>query len=171
MESCLDGRQSENEWVKEECTGLLRAQIPHLWKRLHPVDIEERNKLNIWVNGGEKETLWVHLKKQRCGNIKSKCREWSVHWLLVLQGPTSTMSPVLIGTSTELVETAQEIALWLKKKRKRVNYPAIKHKEMVSSTVYRNRLMVPAGVWLYVCVWEGCVVIYYHCRAQQQVSC
>ncbi len=54
---------------------------------------------------------------------------------------------------------------------KRVNYPAIKHKEMVSSVVYRNRLMVPAGVWLYVCVWEGCAVIYYHCRAQQQVSC
>lgn len=29
---------------------------------------------------------------------------------------------------------------------KRVNYPAIKHKEMVSGMVYRNRPVVPAGV-------------------------
>lgn len=30
--------------------------------------------------------------------------------------------------------------------KKSVNYPAIKHKKMVSGMAYRNRLMVPAGV-------------------------
>lgn len=50
-----------------------------------------------------------------------------------------------MGPGTELVDTAGEIALLMKKKKK-VNYPAIKHKEMVSGMVYRNRLMVPAGV-------------------------
>lgn len=37
---------------------------------------EQAEYLSKW---GEKETLWVHLKKQHCGNIKSKCREWSVN--------------------------------------------------------------------------------------------
>lgn len=77
------------------------------------------------------------------------------------------MSSVLIGPSTELVETTER----LHADEKMVNYPAIKHTEMVSGTVYRNRLMVLAGVCDYMYVLEGCVVIYYHCRAQQQVSC
>lgn len=30
--------------------------------------------------------------------------------------------------------------------KKKVNYTAIKHTEMISGVVYKNRLMVPAGV-------------------------